>query len=150
YDDFNKFFHFIFKLAHTAPPTHAAIVIAGQDGKPALLELTGPKVITAKVVVMDVETRLRAYPGVVMVRRIRTPLTPEQSRDLTEFAHAQVGKSFALGRVILQATPFCPRTGLRHELFGRTFESRNRWFCSELVVAAGAAAHLYDGKRICA
>src|ERR1019366_8557881 len=105
YDDFNKFFHFIFRLASTAPPTHTAMVIAREDGSSALLELTGPRVITAKVTVMDVEQRLASYPGVIMVRRIRQPLTSQQSQELTQFARAQAGKSFALGRVLLQATP---------------------------------------------
>lgn len=150
YDDFNRLFHFVFKLASTAPPTHAAMVIDGADGKPALLELTGPKVITARVTIMDVESRFRNYPGTVMVRRIREPLTPDQSRDLTQFAEAQVGKGFALPRVLLMGTPLCARTGLRKELFGHTYFNRNRWFCSELVVAGCATAKIIDGKRCCA
>ncbi len=150
YDDFNRLFHLVFKLASTAPPTHAAMVIDGADGKPALLELTGPKVITARVTIMDVESRFRNYPGTVMVRRIREPLAPEQSRDLTQFAEAQVGKAFALPRVLLMGTPLCARTGLRKELFGHTYFNRNRWFCSELVVAACATAKIVDGKRCCA
>jgi hypothetical protein len=150
YDDFNKFHHFVFKLAHTSSPTHVAMVVARADGTPALLDLTGPRVITAKVCIIDLETRFKNYKGVIMVRRIREPLTPEHSRDLTRFAESESGKSFALGRVMLQATPFCPRTGLRRELFGRTFLTRDRWFCSELVVAGGAAAHVFDPNRCCA
>ncbi|MBI1830448.1 MAG: hypothetical protein HYR84_03245 [Planctomycetes bacterium] len=149
YDEFNRFFQVVYKLANTSGPTHTAIVIARPDGTPALLELTGPRVITAKVVVMDVDTRFKKYPGVVMVRRIRKPLTAEQSRALTDFAQAEVGKSFAIGRVILQGTPFCPRTGLRHELFAKTHLTRNRWFCSELVVAAGTKAGLFNSKVCC-
>src|SRR5215471_6934822 len=42
YDDFNRFFHFCFKLAQTGAPIHAAMVIARADGTPALLDLTGP------------------------------------------------------------------------------------------------------------
>ncbi len=150
YDDFNPLFHFIFQFADTAPPTHAAMVIARADGKPALLELTGPKVLTSHVVIMDVDQRFGSYPGMVMVRRIKQPLAPEQSHDLTQFAEAQVGKGFAFPRVALMATPFCPRTGLRKELFGHTYQSRNRWFCSELVVAACSAAKVIDGKACCA
>lgn len=150
YDDFNRFFHFLFKLASTAPPTHTAMVIEGDNGQPMLLELTGPTVITARVTIMDVDKRFHSYPGVVMVRRIREPLTPEQSRDLTQFAHAQAGKAFALPRVMLLATPLCPRSGLRKELFGHTYTSRKRWFCSELVVAACSQARIIDGKRCCA
>lgn len=147
YDDDNKFFHFLFKLARTAPPTHTAMVIAGSDGKPALLELTGPKVITARVTIMDIDERFRAYPGTIMVRKIREPLSPQQSRDLTQFAESQVGKPFAFPRIFLIGTPFCPRHGLRKELFGATYLNRNRWFCSELVVAGCATAKILDGRR---
>jgi hypothetical protein len=150
YDNSNKFFHAIFKIAHTAPPTHAAMVIARPDGTPALLELAGPKTMTAEVCIMDVEPRLRTYPGTVQVRRIRQPLSPEQSDDLARFADGQVGKRFALWRCILMATPFCPREGLRREWFGYTPTTRHRWFCSELVVAAGASAHLYEPTAHCA
>ncbi len=148
YDDFNKLFHFLFKLAKTDAPTHVAIVVARPDGTPALLDLTGPKTISAKVVILDVDTRLKSYPGVIMVRRIRQPLTPEQSQDLTRFAQTESGKSFALPRVMLQGTPFCPRVGLRRELFGKTYLTRDRWFCSELVVAACASARLLDPRAV--
>lgn len=146
YDDFNKLFHLAFKLANTAPPTHVAIVIAAADGKPALLEMTGPRTILATVKILDPETRLRSYPGEIMVRRLREPLTAEQSRELTEFAYAQKDKRFAFGRVALLVTPFCPRTGLRHTLFGHTYLNRNRWFCSELVVAACTKAQVLSAK----
>jgi hypothetical protein len=146
----NWLYNIAFKLAHTAPPTHTAMVIAGDNGKPALLELTGPRVITARVQIMDVDARFRSYPGTVSVRRIRQPLSPEQSHDLTQFAKAQAGKAFAWPRVALLATPFCPRTGLRKELFGHTYLDRNRWYCSELTIAACAVAKIVDGKRCCA
>ena len=42
------------------------------------------------------------------------------------------------------------RSGLRRELFGHTYLDRNRWFCSELVVAACAVANIVDGKHCCA
>ncbi len=141
-DDHNRFYHFIFNIVNTAPPTHVAMVIEGADGKPALFEMTGPWTVTATVKVHDISARLNSYPGDIMVRRLREPLTPEQSRELTQFAYAQKGKRFAVGRIILQVTPFCPRTGLRHTLFGQTYLNRNRWFCSELVVAACTKARI--------
>jgi hypothetical protein len=146
YDNHNKFFHLMFKIADTKPPTHTAMVIARPDGSPALLELAGPHTMTANVCIMEVEERFKAYPGEVAVRRIRQPLTPEQSRDLTQFATAEEGKRFALWRCILMGTPLCPRTGMRREYFGHTYATRNRWFCSELVVAAGTKAGLFDGR----
>ncbi|MBI3823393.1 MAG: hypothetical protein HY289_12050 [Planctomycetes bacterium] len=150
YDDFNKLHHLVFKIANTAGPLHVAIVVARPDGSPALLDLTGPKVVTAKVQIIDVDKRFGAFTGDILIRRLREPLTLEQSRDLTAFAQAQEGKSFALPRVLLQGTPFCPRTGLRKALFGHTYLDRKRWFCSELVVAACANVHLVDGKKCCA
>ena len=146
YDDFNRFYHVIFKLANSGAPTHVAMVVTRPDGTQALLELTGPTMVFAKVTIVDVEPRFKSYPGIIMVRRVRTPLTPEQCHELTEFAKSQSGKSFAIGRVILQATPFCPRSGLRRELFGKTYPTRNRWFCSEMVVAGCASAHVLDAK----
>lgn len=150
FDNDNKLFHMMFKIAGTAPPTHAAIVIARADGTPALLEITGPRVATARVMIEDVEERLASYPGPVQVRRIRQPLTPEQSADLTRFGESQVGKRFALWRCLALGTPFCPREGLRREWFGCTPTTRHRWFCSELVIAAGASAHLYEPTAHCA
>jgi hypothetical protein len=149
YDDFNPFFHFAFWVARTAPPTHVAIVIARENGGSALLELTGPRVLTARVAIIDVEPRLAHYPGVIMVRRLRQPLTAEQSRELTRFAQAQVGKGFAVGRVALQGTPFCPRCGLFRMLFGHTYLDRDRWFCSELVVAACSVCGVLDAHAQC-
>jgi hypothetical protein len=146
YDDFNRFYHVIFKLANSGAPTHVAMVVTNTDGTQSLLELTGPTMVFAKVTIVDVEPRFKSYPGTIMVRRVRTPLTPDQCHELTDFAKLQAGKSFAIGRVILQATPFCPRTGLRRELFGKTYPTRNRWFCSEMVVAGCASARVLDGK----
>jgi hypothetical protein len=79
-----------------------------------------------------------------MVRLLREPLTPEQSRDMTQFGQSQVGRGFALHRCMLLGTPFCPKLGIRRACFGRTYFNRHRWFCSEMVVAAGTTAHLFD------
>jgi hypothetical protein len=144
FDDFNPLFHFIYRLALTSPPTHAAIIIAREDGTPAVLDLVGPSVLRARVSVIDIEPRFSSYPGTIMVRRVQQPLTPEQSAELTRFARAQEGKHFAAERVVLQATPFRARVGLRHQCFARTHFDRNRWFCSELVIAAACTAKILD------
>jgi hypothetical protein len=132
----------------TDAPSHAAIVFARPDGTPAILEV-GPHstfhMFTATCIV-DVLPRLSGYPGCIMVRRPLCPLTPEQSAELTQFALAQNGKKFATGRLLLQATPFKCRSGLRHALFARTCLDRKRWICSENVVAAATVAGLMDPK----
>ena len=137
----------LFQLVGTAAPTHSAIVFERPDGIPASLELTGPQVITAKVHHLDVGTRLHGYPGSIIVRRSRMPLTREQSAALTKFALAQEGKDFALGRLALQATPFHCHSGWRRTLFGHTYLDRSRWLCSEIAVAGATVAGLLDPQQ---
>jgi hypothetical protein len=144
FNEFNRLYDFLFRLAHTSPPTHAGIVIQREDGSPALLDLLGPSVIGAHVAIVDIPPRLSTYPGVMMVRQVRQPLSQGQSAELTRFARAQVGKEFAAKRLALQVTPFRARTGLRRYCFGHTYLDRQRWICSELVVAAACAARILD------
>jgi hypothetical protein len=140
FNEDNRLYHVLFRLVQTCPPTHVGIVMCREDGAPVLLDLTGRTVIGAHVSVVDIPPRLASYPGTIMVRRLRQPLTAEQSAALTRFARAQEGKEFAVERLALQATPFRPRIGLRRYCFGRTYLDRRRWLCSELVVAAVCAA----------
>jgi hypothetical protein len=146
YDDLVPLHHLIFKLAGTGPPTHAAIAFEQPDHKVVLLELTGPTFVKAKVVFMEVTPRLKTYEGNVLVRRLRQPLTEEQSAGLTQFAQDQEGKNIAFKRGLLQGTPFRARTGLRRQFFAHTYFDRKRWFCSEMVVAAGCSGHFLDPK----
>jgi len=147
FDDEDPIYRLMFKAAGTGPPDHVAIVFAREDGLPALLDLTGPTVKSAKVSLLDVLPRLQKYHGVITVRRPRQQLTPQQSAELRHFAQEQQGKEFAYGRMLLQGTPFRCRIGLRHYLFAGTCMDRSRWLCSELVVAAATSAHVLDAKR---
>lgn len=147
YDYANRLYTMAFKAVGTGTPIHSAIAFKRPDGSCALLDLTGPKVITAKVCLFDVEPRLRTYHGSVMVRRVRAPLSAEKSAALTQFALAQEDKPFAVGRLILQGTPLRPRTGLRRQWFGHTELDRQRWICSELTVAAATVAGLLDPSK---
>ncbi len=146
-DEGNRFHHALYKIVGTAPPTHSAIVIAQEDGTPALLDLHGPTVCKARVVVLDLPRRLHSFPGIILVRRLRQPLSAAQCNELLHFARSQEGRGFALGRVLLQGSPFNAHHGLRRHLFGHTYEDRQRWFCSEMVVAAACAAHILDPHR---
>src|SRR5262249_20639349 len=89
-------------------------------------------------------TRLRTHGGTVWVRRLRKPLSAEQSRRLTDFAVEQTAKHYALRRVLLEATPFKAHGPVRSHLFGSARLDRRGWFCSELTVAAGAVVGLFD------
>jgi hypothetical protein len=134
----------LFHLCGSGAPMHAAIVFAKPDGTPAILDITGPQLWLSKVQLLEPGPRLHNYPDRIMVRQPRRPLTPEQSAALTRFALQQDGKSFALGRLLLQGTPFRCRYGLRRLVFGQTYADRSRWICSEMVVAAAASAGLFD------
>jgi len=146
FDDEDPLHHVLFAAAGTGAPVHVAIVFARQDGRPALLDLTGPTVKSARVSLIEVLPRLQRYHGVIVVRRPRRALTAQQSADLRHFAQEQEGKEFAYFRMLLQGTVFRSRNGLRHYLFAATCMDRTRWLCSELVVAAATAAHLLDAK----
>lgn len=148
YDYFSRLYSVVFRLVGTNMPTHCAIIIERPDGRPAILEVgpnSQPQAFT-QVAIVEVLSRLESYPGAIMVRRPRQPLSPEQSAELTQFALAQDGKEFAVGRLALQATPFRCRRGLRHACFARTHLDRRRWICSENVVAAATVAGLLDPK----
>jgi hypothetical protein len=148
YDSLDKVVATVMKLAGTGGPSHAAMVIARREGTPAILEVgpnSRPQAFT-KCYIVEVYPRLSTYPGSIYVRRPHQPLNQEQSQKLTEFAEAQIGKEFAVGRLALQMTPFRCRFGLRHTLFAGTVLNRDRWVCSENVVAAGTVAGLFDPK----
>jgi hypothetical protein len=143
YDDHNAFITRVYKLVGTDGPLHAGIVYRRPDGAMALLEAGANRV--PRVQFLDVDQRVRGYDGTVLVRRLKTPLTPEQSKKLTEFCHAQEGKSYAVLRLMLQGTPLRPR-GVLNPVLGKTSLERERWICSELVVAAATAAGVLSTK----
>jgi hypothetical protein len=133
----------LYRLIGTDGPLHAGIVFRRPDGSCALLE-AGPNLVP-RVFVLDVDKRMREYEGTVLVRRLRKPLDEDASKKLTEFCLAQEGKSYAVLRVVLLSSPLRPRGWLQPYL-GKTALDRNRWFCSELVVAAASAAGVLDPK----
>ncbi len=145
FDDHNKIITFMYQMVGTGAPLHAAMIVARPDQTPAILE-AGPNFIP-KVFVVDPLRRMRAYPGTVLIRRPRQPLTQEQSDNLTRFAMAQDGKDYALTRLFMQATPFRPRVGLRKICFGHTCLERKRWTCSELTATACTVIGLLDSRR---
>jgi hypothetical protein len=134
------------KLAGADAPHHSGIVYARPDGSLAILE-AGP-FNTVYVSGWDVMAHLRAYEKKerLWIRRRRTPLTPEQSAQLTAFCHAQVGKPFAPLRVLGQLTIFRSRGPIRTEYIGKPCGDRSHWFCAELVVESLVAAGLMDSE----
>jgi hypothetical protein len=146
FDDHSKNWRALYHYVGSDVPDHSGIVVKLPDGRPALLE-SGPddgKLCGMQVVVLEAYSRLHQCPNTMYIRRLRCPLNSAQSQALTDFALAQSGKRYALGRLLLQGTPCRCRGGLRAKLFAHTYMDRDAWLCSELVVAAGTAAGLFD------
>jgi hypothetical protein len=146
FDDHNPTWRFLYHMAGTDLPDHSGIVFTLPDGRPAFLESAPDdgKLAGLYVRLLLAQPRLHQFQGTIYIRRVRHPLSAERSARLTQFALAQEGKRYAVGRMLLQGTPFRCRTGLRAKLFARTSLDRWSWFCSELVIAAGTAAGLFD------
>lgn len=142
FEDHSPLWGTLFIAAGSGMPTHCGMVIRRPDGVMCLVE-AGPD-WKPGVYVQEANTRLQKFKGTIWIRRCRHPLSPEASWTLTNFALAQEGKPYAVGRLLLQGTPFRCRYGLRYKCFARTYMQRHGWLCSELVVACGTLIGLFD------
>jgi len=149
FDDHSSVWQVLYKMVGSGMPDHSGMVVKLPDGSPALLE-SGPddfKLAGPYVRLLEALPRLhcyQGYQGTVCIRRLKRRLNPEQSAALTHFAMEQEGKRYAIGRLLLQATPCRCRSGWRAKVFGHTYTDRCSWLCAELVVAAGTVAGLFD------
>jgi hypothetical protein len=142
FDDQSKFWEFLYWIGHTAPPFHTGLVVKKPDGTLSVLE-SGPD-DTLHVYIFEASERLHTFKGIVQVRRCKVPLTPEQSCKLTEFALAQEGKRYAMWRLLLQGTPIKLRGGPCRCAMAGTWYKRQRWLCTEIVVAGAELVGLMD------
>jgi hypothetical protein len=128
-------------FARIGHPHHCGLVVALDDAGVAVLESGATVVPGQRVALLDVPGRfcghVRDVPdGVIWVRRVRRPLTPEESARLTAFACAQLGKPFApYLRLALLALP--------GRLGRPSRPDQCNWYCSELAAAALYAAGLW-------
>lgn len=143
----NPLYRLAYNVAGTGPPYHCGIVVRMPNGELATLEAASG--YDYVVYLLPLPHRLPAYKGSIWVRRVKQPLTADESTRLTDFAIAQTGKGFAFGRLFLAtATPFRPRGPWRYRLFGETCLNRERWFCSELTIAAAVTAGRADPATV--
>ncbi len=142
FDDHSELTVKIYRWVGTDGPLHAAVVFRKPDGTLATLEAGTNAVM--KVFNFDLEPRLQDFDGTILVRRLHKPMSGEQVRRHAEFAQAQEGKRYAIGRLALQGTPLRPRGSWLAPYFGRTVVDRERWICSELVVASLVVAGVFD------
>jgi hypothetical protein len=151
--DGSKFWLWMHRLAGTSHPTHSMITFQRPDGTMAILE-AGPH-DTLHIETIDAIAHLRSYEeeGRVWIRRRATPLTPEQSARLTEFALKQDGKRFAFWRLGKQLTVLRPRGPVKTFFLGKpSGPDQSSFYCAELVMEACVYAGLLDPKttRPCA
>jgi hypothetical protein len=142
FDDHSALTAKIYRLVGTDGPLHAAVVFRKKDGSLGTLEAGTNAVM--RVFNFDLEPRLHSFDGTILVRRLHQPMSEEQERRMAEFAVAQEGKSYAIGRLALQGTPFRPRGTFLAPVLGRTVVDRDRWICSELVVASLVVAGVFN------
>jgi hypothetical protein len=154
YNDHNPTWGFLYHYVGSDFPNHSGLVVKLSDGRPAVLE-SGPddgKTLGLHVFLLEASSRLEQYKiqwnGAIYIRRLRQPLTPEQSAALTDWAIQQAGKHYATLRLLLQGTPIRCRSGLREQIFAKTYDNRERWLCCELAVAGLAHVGVLDPNVI--
>jgi hypothetical protein len=135
---YKKIWYIIFKLGHTGPPYHVALVVRTPEGELKLLEAGSLQPTSAMLV--DIMPRVVEYQGLVHVRSLCQPITPEQSQILTCFTQEQLGKKFAKVRVGLDGLSNRKLSTLRYCLQGPAPVERDKYYCSELVVSVLIAA----------
>jgi hypothetical protein len=141
----SPFFLAAYGVARSCHPWHVGLVIRCPCGGLALFESGSPQY--RGVTITPLDCRLLAYVSHpartrVWVRRLKDPLTEEQSHCLTAFACSQEGKPFAsLVRLGLLGVPCRP---LRP-----TEPDQPRWFCAEIVVEAMRVCGLCPACWIC-
>jgi hypothetical protein len=133
---------FLYRMALNGKPGHSAVVVAMPDGRLGALEAGYNDTTWTRVTPLDY--RINEYHGSVWVRQRELALTPEESRKLTEFAVAAEGERYALGRFILQLTPFRSRGPVKTYFFGKTRGIGSRYYCAEGTLEALVHAGLID------
>jgi hypothetical protein len=141
----SAFFCLAYTVARTGHPYHVGIVVRNRCGQLCVYESGGNGLFA--IAFIPICPRFYRYldtrwPRRIWIRRIRTPLTPEQSRCLTAFAEAQDGKRFApicrMGLMTIPGRPLRP-----------THPDQQRWFCAELVCEMFRTCGLFSVDGLC-
>jgi hypothetical protein len=145
FNDYKPYWIFLYKMVGSEGPYHAALVFRKADNEFATVE-AGPN-DTLHCRVLPLTPRLQEFQGTLHIRRVKTPVSKEREEALARWAQGQDGKRYALGRLLLQATPIRCRGPLRRDLFGATYTDRSSYMCAELAVAGGTVAGLLDPAK---
>jgi hypothetical protein len=142
YNDHSTKWTVLYKMVGSDAPYHSGLVYKQPDGLCGAVE-AGPN-DSLQCRTLELKSRLYDWPYTLYIRRCKKQLTPEQSSEMTKWALAQDHKPYALGRLLLQATPVRARGTVRKSLFGATYLDRPSYLCAELVVAGGTVGGIFD------
>jgi hypothetical protein len=139
-------FNVLYVLALTGAPHHVGMVVLLPDGTPTIAEAGAWNLSEVKLI--GLAGRMRTHDGEVHVRRLRSPLTVEQSRCLTRYALAQTNKPYAYVRTVLEASVTRSHGFIGAHLFGSPCVDRPSWNCCDLTIACAAIAGLLDPNEV--
>ncbi|MDB5308162.1 MAG: hypothetical protein JWO38_2364 [Gemmataceae bacterium] len=142
--DTNAVWTTLYAIAFTGPPGHMGIVVRLPDGRLGMHEAGFNGSLWTRASPLDY--RINQYPGKVWVRRVRTPLSPEQDARLTEFAQHTDNARYDIHTAMLQLTPFRRRGPLRTAFLARPNGPHQRLICSEAVLEGLVYAGVIDGR----
>ena len=145
-----KIWDIVFRVVGSGPPDHSGVMFRLPDRRLAILEAApenGKGGYILRVCLMEMNSRFESCKGTILIRRLRTPLTPLQAAQLTDFAIAQQGKRYSIGRLLRQFTPIRSHGSARKTIWAKTELNRRTWICSELVVAACTVIGLLEPAR---
>jgi hypothetical protein len=144
YSKVNRLYTIIYPLARSFHPWHSSIVVRRVTGELAILE--DGAIYHHEATLQPLPDRLlvefkTGSPARIWVRRRLVDLTLEQSRALTAFAEAQLGRPFSSNlRLVGMAVPGRPQA--------RSTPDQKSWLCSEIVAQAIASAGLFPADAI--
>jgi hypothetical protein len=142
FDEYKLHWVYLYKLVGSDGPHHSALIYRKSNGEFGTAE-AGPN-DTLRCKVLDLLPRLQGFDGTLHIRRVKTPISKEREEALEQWAEAQAGKRYALGRLALQLTPIRCRGPVRRDIFGQTYTDRSSYMCAELAMAGGTVAGLFD------
>lgn len=138
-------------LAKTGQPHHSLIVFQRAEGGLAVLQAGGFDEHPTRVGIHDVyenllneEAKTGRKDKRIYVRERKTPLTPEQSELLTQWAAHIADCRFSRYRLFALMSPVRAKGPLRTAFVGKVNYDRGGFFCSEQVATALAYAHIID------
>lgn len=133
-----------YPMVRSFHPWHSGVVVRRSSGELAFFEDGGQSNEFATL--RPLEERLtsayrKAKKERIWIRKIRRPLTPEESCRLTAFAEGVWNRPFSKNRrLAIMLLPGRP--------LAQTSPNQDNWFCSEIVAQALVSAGIIDSEGV--